>query len=1043
MNFNEQQLEAINQRNNNILVAAAAGSGKTAVLTTRIINRLKEGIDIDHLLVITFTNAAASEMRERIEKGILDEIRSGNHSLKPQLDKIYEANICTFDAYYLKLIKKYGYILEIDSDIKIGDSIDFEIKEKKYLKQILNEAIGNPLLNDLLNNYGNSDVKNVETLILDIYNSTKKFHKIIPQEKFYNQEIISKNKIAFKNIILDKTNELKNILKKLRKISSCDKGNEVISEIINSMDFIYREEYNDIYSGINNYKSNRKRNYEHEDIMKIYKEEIKVVINELKKIMIYENEDFFLKEYVDNKNITIYIESIINKLKNKINNYKKKINSYEYNDILNMVISLLKKNKEICTEIKNNFDEIMIDEYQDTNGLQNDFINLISNNNLFLVGDIKQSIYKFRDADPIYFQKKYDEYDGDKGVKIDLNYNYRSREEVLQGINSIFVNVMSKNIGGSSYGENEQLNYGNLMFEQKRDNQNYNLRVLNYENEEIKEIKDKYRFEQSCFESIIIAQDIKEKIKSNYQILDKETKEFRAIKYKDILILSSRKKKFSELEKAFNHFDIPIKIQLESSFVKNHVSLFILNILNLLENKNPRYQIMAILRSFVYQLDDTSLHELLININDFEDLRETKLVDLYQKIELIKKSFSDCNIEELLNLIIKTFNINKQITTLDNIKIAKNDLLKLLKLFKTFNGLNYTINDIIIYFNYLIDNDKDVEIEIAENIDIDAVQAMTIHKSKGLEYPILYLFDLSSKFKNTKTRDVYDSNFGIIISNNIKNKETKFIESHTNYLEIILKEEKHKKMISEQIRLLYVATTRAVEEINIILENKKKENVFINENIILKQNSFNGLIGLTMLDELGFYHSTKQVEEKIIENIIFNNNKKKVKKIINNEEMQHKELSYIKSQKGHRRASRNDVEILDEITMKNIKKGDLLHRKLQVVDFNNMNQYIEDHDIGRYITNMKNIELFKNVVKYYTEYDFFDAENNIVGIIDLIIEKEDCFLIIDYKLKEINKIEYFEQLNVYYNYLSKIVKKEIKMFLYSLEDNEILKVEKT
>ena len=265
---------------------------------------------------------------------------------------------------------------------------------------------------------------------------------------------------------------------------------------------------------------------------KLIKERISSLIKEVKKLCIYENVEEIKTGILNTKVYVSTILKIVEQLDRKTMEYKFSNDCFEFNDIAKLAIKIVEENEFVRNELKYKFNEIMIDEYQDTSDLQDLFISYISNNNVYMVGDIKQSIYRFRNANPKLFQEKYDNYsDNNGGIKIDLNKNFRSREEVLNDINLIFNIVMDFNIGGADYKKSHQMIFGNSLYNEKGfNNQNNNLEILNYTYDNEK------GFTKQEIEIFIIAQDIKKNISKKYQVFDMELGKNRDASYSDFAI---------------------------------------------------------------------------------------------------------------------------------------------------------------------------------------------------------------------------------------------------------------------------------------------------------------------------------------------------------------------------------------------------------------------------------------------------------------------------------------------------------------------------
>ena len=509
-NWTKEQQEAIYQKGKNIIVSAGAGSGKTAVLTERVITHLKEGVSIDNLLILTFTNAAAAEMKDRIRKKIKE-----NESLLNNLDKIDNAYITTFDAYALSLVKKYSHILNISKDIKIADNTFIDIKKEEILNEIFenNYKEKNKLFLKLIDDFSLKDDKEVFDNILKLNN---KISNIFNKEdylknyikNYYTEENIENYIKEYEEYLKEKIKQIRNEEKKL----SLYVDESYIEKM--PLEKLYNSNtYDEIKENVETKLPRLPSKTEEE--AKDIKKQITKDLKDLEELTKYENSKQIKETIYKTQDYAELLTQLILELNEKLNEYKKENNLYEFIDISNMAIKLLKDNEEVRETLKQNYYEILIDEYQDTNDLQELFVSLIEKNNVYMVGDIKQSIYRFRNTNPILFKEKYNLYqDGDKGLKIDLNKNFRSRKEVLTGINYLFDYIMDENIGGAEYRLSHRMIYGNTTYE-KANKENYKLEILNYIDEE--------DYTKEEIEIFTVANDIKNKINSGYEIMDKET----------------------------------------------------------------------------------------------------------------------------------------------------------------------------------------------------------------------------------------------------------------------------------------------------------------------------------------------------------------------------------------------------------------------------------------------------------------------------------------------------------------------------------------
>ena len=322
----------------------------------------------------------------------------------------------------------------------------------------------------------------------------------------------------------------------------------------------------------------KKVDEEEKEEIKGYYEKLKKYFEDLKSLLVYDSLEEIKNEIVSTKEYAKVIIRILKKLDEKVLEFKKENNSYEFSDITRLSIKLLEEYDEIREGIKVKTNEIMIDEYQDTNDIGDYFISLISNNNVYMVGDVKQSIYRFRNANPRIFMEKYHNYkQGNGGYALDLTKNFRSRCEVLDNINEMFNYIMDEEIGGANYQNGHNMIYGNKTYiNEGKTDQNYNLEIYNYD---YKTTDNKKYYSKDEVEAFIIADDIINRIKAKEQTFNMKKKELRDIKYSDFVILIDRKSNFELYKKVFDYKGIPLIMHKDEEFVYS-------NEIYVLKNKN-------------------------------------------------------------------------------------------------------------------------------------------------------------------------------------------------------------------------------------------------------------------------------------------------------------------------------------------------------------------------------------------------------------------------------------------------------------------------
>lgn len=1028
--WTEEQMLAIVKGNTNIIVSAGAGSGKTAVLTQRVITNLKKGMHINELLILTFTNNAAMEMKTRIKKAILED-----EEIKNEAKLTDSADITTFDAYVLSLVKKYHYLLNLDSDITLIDSSIIKKKKKDFIEEIFDELFTqkNEKFIKFVTDFGTKNARQTKKTILNLDYS---FDLITKKEDYLNNYIESyynKNNLdnlfhQFENTLLKRVESIKNLLLNL----SFEVDSDYYDKIYKTLEPLLKSSnYQEIRSNLD-FKLSPLRNAS--DKAKYYKEQISKIIKDLKSLTEF-HEQVLKDDLIKTKEYAEVIIEILLKLTQKVNAYKFEYQVFEFNDISKFALEILDKNEDIRNELKNYYKEIMIDEYQDTSDVQEQFIKYIENNNVYMVGDIKQSIYRFRNANPDIFKIKYDAYkEGNNGFKIDLNKNFRSRGEVLDSINQIFNHIMDDNIGNANYIKEHQLIFGNNTFiEEGNNNYNNNLEIYNY-------LPDP-NFTKEEMEAFIIANDIKKKVTSNYEVFDKT---LRPCKYSDFCILIDRTTAFDTYKKIFDFLNVPINIYKDDNIMIsdetsliNNIIKFIINIKNNKFNETSRFCFASIARSYLYQLDDQTIYDTISQnkINESE---------IYEIAYNISKNLDSLSNEEIIKKIIYDYKFYDKMIIAGNLNYRSIILDNLINKFKELNKVNMTIYEVNDYLDSLINDEESIKIPALLNKN-DSVTITNIHKSKGLEYKICYFPSLHKEFNlmDLNNRIIFNTKFGLIIPN----YDNGFKSTFVNFLN---KETYIKDEISERIRLFYVALTRAKEKMIMVTNLIQNDNCTTDENGIIDY--------LTRIN----YRSYKDILEsvypyihKYIENIdlpeINIGYKYSQKNNINiDTEDNHKiivnEKEYISELINEEHYSKSENKLITPTEVSNMEYGTHMHYILENTDFKNPDYSLLTNEEQEIIQELLNNQIMSNIkdANIYHEYEFIYENNKQIktGIIDLMLEYPDHIDIIDYKLKNTNDPAYLKQLNGYKEYIENKNNKPTYIYLYSLLNKELIDLNK-
>ena len=1032
MAWTKEQELAINLEGTNIIVSAGAGSGKTAVLTERAKRKVLEGIHVNELLVLTFTNAAAKEMKDRIRDAI-----KKTEGLEKELDLIDGAYITTFDAFSLAIVKKYHTRLNITNNIKVSDEVIIDIIKRQILEEIFEKRYLSPKQNftKLIEDFCLKDDQELKDYVLNVY---KKIELKYDKTEFINNyfNIFDDNKIKsfideYVNLIKKKQTIVKELIIKLNDYFDQD----FVFQVEDSLNkFINANTYEDFLNSMDYTSVRVPRGSDEEG--KNLKSEIYNTIKEVKdNLLIYTSSNEIYEDIISTKNNTEEIIDIIKELDEKLEIYKKEHDIFNFNDIARLAIKVVEDNKDIKEELTNSFKEIMVDEYQDTSDTQEKFISLISNNNVYMVGDIKQSIYRFRNANPYIFKNKYNTYrDTNEGEKIDLLKNFRSRDEVLKNINTLFDYIMDEEIGGAKYQESHRMVFGNTSYiEEGKTEQNYDMDIITYKKEELKQITPQEE------EAFIIGNDILEKIKNKYQVFDKSKKILRNCEYKDFVILLDKSRDFDLYKKVFEYLHIPLTILKEESLKKDNDILIIRNLLKLIiciKNNNFdeefKYSFVSINRSFINRISDYEIYNYFIKGNYSDST-------LYKTCKMISEKIDTTTPSSIFRYILDVFDYDMKLLNINNIKSNRVRIEYFYNLIRDYELNGKTIEDFIEYLDQILEGNYDLKFNVNSEIN-NSCMIMTIHKSKGLEYPICYFAGFTSKFNLSELKEkiLFDNEYGLILPKvNNYYKDT--------ILKLLLKTRIKQDEISERIRLLYVAVTRAKEKMIIVIPSQEEEKETLDIVPIYEREKYSSFLSIIKSIYSTLLPYIK--ETNIIGNKDYLKNKENdTLEITTNEEIEVEEINIETEEIKEKHYSKENLKLITKEEKEVMEFGTKVHEILEELDFNDRTllDNIENNYIKEKIEEFINSDLMKNMLnkKMYKEYEFLYPEDNEInhGIIDLLIEDTDKYIIIDYKLKNIDDENYNKQLNGYRKYIEKKMNKKCECFLYSIIDGIYRKV---
>ena len=877
--WTEEQLKAIETRRCNLLIAAAAGSGKTAVLVERIIRIItneESPVDIDRLLVVTFTSAAASEMRERIASAITKALEKSPNSknLQKQLTLLSRANITTMHSFCLDVIKNNFHIIDLDPAFRILDETEGMLLRSEVLEELFEDKYENDDKEflDLVEAYSDSKSDDkLKDIVLDLY----KFSMSGPwpqrwlrdkSEEFNIGTIEDLDKSSWMKVFIENlVIELQGLISMEEKaLELCEETSglepyiDTFRDDITMLQMIYEhlgagvvEIYNRLSSAsFSKLKTVRKANVSDENVqsrVKAIRDDVKKKINKLRDEIFSMTPDEMLHSVKSSYPYMKTLSNLVIEFQDKFSNAKKERGALDFNDLEHLCLKILtSENSGVADNFKEYFDEVLVDEYQDSNAVQEAIIDLVSRKysddpNVFMVGDVKQSIYRFRQAKPELFLEKYNTYSKEQGknVKIQLYKNFRSRDEVIKGVNYIFKEIMSRVVGELEYTDEEALNLGASYKDAEDDNYvvggKIELNILDKSTEVEEEIliEEEEDLGAINLEARIVANRIKELLSNKdgkvFKVLDKGTGEYRPVTYKDIVILLRATKNWSEVFlDELGAEGIPVYADTGSGYFESIEIRTIMSLLKVIDNPMQDIPLIAVLRSPIMSFSA-------------EDLTNIRLVDkdkyFYENIISISNEEFDCEKEliEKCNIFLERLNVwrKKSIYTpidefiwylytdtayygyvgaMPNGVLRQANLRILFQRAKqyeqtSFKGLFNFIN----FINKLRKSSGDMGSAKVLGENEDVVRIMSIHKSKGLEFPVVFVCGSGKQF------NLMDLNNNILYHEELGfGPELVDLDKRVSYPTLpkeAIKQRIRLETLSEEVRILYVAFTRAKEKL--------------------------------------------------------------------------------------------------------------------------------------------------------------------------------------------------------------------------------------
>ncbi|MGJ7034428.1 helicase-exonuclease AddAB subunit AddA [Anoxybacillus eryuanensis] len=883
--WTDEQWQAIYATGKHTLVAAAAGSGKTAVLVERIIQKIlhkERPIDVDRLLVVTFTNAAAAEMRQRIGEALEKALEKEPHSLhlRRQLSLLQKASISTIHSFCLDVIRKYYYVIGIDPVFRIADEGEMALLKEEVLETLFEQyyAENDEAFLAVVDRYTSDRTDaDLQTLILRLY----EFSRSHPNPNEWLQQIVHMYDVAehariddlpyahylFQAVDLAFEAAEQRLLQALQKTKepggpdylhdTLASDQQVIAKLKEARD----ESWQKLHEAMKNVSfATAKRKpkdgaYDEQlvDDVKKLREQVKKEIGSLTEELFSFQPATYIRHLREMKPIVATIVQIVQRFAKLLQTKKDEKGIVDFSDLEHYCLRILRassmehelKPSEAVLYYRAQFAEVLVDEYQDTNMVQESILRLVSNDdeamgNMFMVGDVKQSIYGFRLAEPSLFLQKYNRFtkDGDGGLRIDLAKNFRSRKEILDGTNFIFRQLMTETVGDMRYDDDAALRFGAHDYPEKQ------VPVECVWIDQAKEESGEEEQEDVTavqLEARWIAKKIKQLLAEPFFVYDRRLKGERRLMYRDIVILCRSMSSASAMLEEFRKQSVPVYAELSSGYFSATEVAIMLSLLKVIDNPYQDIPLAAVLRSPIVGLNEEELARIRLAKKDgafYEALLafvdQPPHDELHEKMKrwlsYLLEWRTAARQKPLADLIWQLYRDTNFYDYVGGMPGGKQRQANLRALYDRAKQYEQTSFRGIFRFLRFIERLKERESDFGAARSLteqeDVVRMMTIHKSKGLEFPVVFLAGAAKSFNMQDLRGDYilDKDFGL----GMRFVHPTWRASYPTIAQLAMKKKMKLQLLAEEMRILYVALTRAKEKLYIVctakdIEEKKKK----------------------------------------------------------------------------------------------------------------------------------------------------------------------------------------------------------------------------
>ena len=857
MKWTKEQEQVINLGNRNILVAAGAGSGKTAVLVQRIIRMItdeEKPVDIDHLLIVTFTKAAASEMRERIGAAIEERLleHPEDENLQRQLTLLHHAQITTIDSFCLYVVRNHFEEISLDPNFRIADTGEITLLEMETMDELMEENYEAPTdaFLHLVDCYGSSTSnEKVKDMITKIYSVSKsapwpvKWVKGLgslyqaTDETSWEESAILRTCAAYaKTLLMESADDMEKAAALARSedgpvqyLETLEKEQKMLEAV---KELATYEELSEFIAKLTFGRLPSIRNYSGDEAKKTravaLRNEVKATVGEIQKKYFADSIADICRQMNRMSPDIMELIRLTIRYMERMDKKKRESRIADFSDIEHFALQILVNPDsgtitETAREFQNTFEEILIDEYQDSNQVQEEILCAISRmiqgqNNMFMVGDVKQSIYRFRQAKPELFMEKYKTYNQEESTtqRIDLHQNFRSRMEVIDYVNDIFYKIMGEDLGGVAYDKKASLKFGAQYFP---DNTGMEPELLLINQKD--ELLEGTELGKKELEAVVIADRIEQILRDTF-VTDKKTGELRRATCGDIVILLRSLKGFGQdFAEVLSERGIPAYVESSTGYFSAIEVQTTLAMLKILDNPYQDIPMAAVLKSPMVGLSEEELAEIRVLDRDKsfaenalayckEETEKTK--GFYQCYENLRAQVPDTPIHTLIAHILKDTGYLDYVASMPAGERRYGNLRMLMEKAIAYQQTSYKgLFHFVRYIESLQKYDVDFGEADTTGESADVVRIMSIHKSKGLEFPIVFVAGLGKKFNTMDTRQpmVIHPELGIGLTEQTLFPRTKRNTMAKEQISNLLKLEN----LGEELRILYVALTRAKEKL--------------------------------------------------------------------------------------------------------------------------------------------------------------------------------------------------------------------------------------